>query len=262
MLEKRRQRRPGGEAKRREQSDPRLVTALKKLVEPHTRGDPISPLLWTGKSTPKLAAELARLGHRASPNTVARLLREEGYSLQSNRRRHEGATHPDRDVQFLHIAAAVEEFQKRGCPVIPVDAKKKELVGNYLNKGRELAPKGCPEEVRACDFIDECSGKVTPCGTYDLWYNEGFVNVGVDGETAQFAVSSIGRWWTQMGEWRYPHAREILIMADCGGSNSARGAAVEKEPSAVGGPDGADGGRLPLSTGDKQVEQNRASDVL
>jgi hypothetical protein len=222
MLEKGRQRRPGGGAKRREQNDPRLVAALKKLVEPHTRGKPMSPLLWTGKSTPKLAAELARLGHKASPNTVARLLRKEGYSLQSDRRQHEGATHPDRDAQFLHIAATVEKFQKCGCPVISVDAQKKELAGNDLSKEHKLTPKGCPEEVRACDFIDECPGKLTPGGTCDLWHNEESVNVGVDGGTAQFAVGSIGRWWTQIGGWRYPRAREILIIADCGGSNSAR----------------------------------------
>lgn len=216
------QRRAGGGSKSREEKEPGLLSALREEVEAHTRGDPMRALRWTSKSTAKLAEGLKKRGHRVCANTVGRLLKQEGYSLQGNRKRDEGKQHPDRNAQFEYIASMVKQFQSRGCPVISVDAKKKELVGNYLNRGREWKPKGEPDEVSACDFIGE-GGKAVPYGIYDTTLNEGWVSVGSDSETAQFAVNSIGRWWSQLGEWRYPEARQILIMADCGGSNSARG---------------------------------------
>jgi hypothetical protein len=217
-----RQRKPGAGRTRAEVKDPGLTGALGKHVEAHTRGDPESALRWTSKSTANLAETLTRQGHRVSPNTVARLLKQENYSLQGNRKRHEGAQHPDRDAQFEYINTMVETFQQRGSPVISVDAKKKELVGNYLNAGKEWRPKGRPEEVSAYDFIGP-AGKACPYGIYDTTHNEGWVSVGTDHETAQFAVESISRWWWQMGQWRHPQAGQILIMADGGGSNSARG---------------------------------------
>jgi hypothetical protein len=157
------------------------------------------PLRWTSKSGAKLAGELKSRGYQVGAKTVCRLLRKEGYSLQSNRKRDEGRQHPERNGQFEYIATMVKQFQGRGCPVISVDAKKKELVGNYLNRGREWMPKGKPEEVSTYDFIGE-GGKVVPYGIYDTINNEGWVSVGCDSETAQFAVRSIGRWWSQMGE--------------------------------------------------------------
>jgi hypothetical protein len=222
LLALQRQRKPGAGRKRAELKDPGLSRALGKHVEAHTRGDPGSALRWTSKSTANLADALTRQGHRVSPNTVARLLKQENYSLQGNRKRHEGAQHPDRNAQFEYINTMVEAFQQRGSPVISVDAKKKELVGNYLNAGKEWRPKGCPDEVNAYDFIGP-AGKARPYGIYDTTHNEGWVSVGIDHETAQFAVESISRWWWQMGQWRYPQARQILIMADGGGSNSVRG---------------------------------------
>ena len=217
-----RQRSPGGGRKPLTAKDPALAAALDKLVEPCTSGDPMRPLRWTCKSTGALARELTRQGHPVSADTVGRLLKAENYSLQGNRKRFEGKQHPDRDAQFGHIAATVEAFQARDCPVISVDTKKKELVGNYLNRGKEWSPKGEPIEVEAYDFIDADRGKAIPCGIYDPSHNLGWVSVGTDHDTAQFAVRSIRRWWEEMGEWLYPKAKEILIMADGGGSNGSR----------------------------------------
>ena len=180
------------------------------------------PLRWTCKSTQKLADELSKGKRKISAKSVGRLLKKTGYSLQSNRKRFEGRQHLDRNEQFDYIAKTTEAFQSRCCPVISVDAKKKELVGNYKNPGREWSPKGLPLEVEAYDFINKEKGKVTPYGVYDTNHNVGWVNVGIDHDTAEFAVRSISQWWEGMGEWTYPQAREILILADGGGSNGWR----------------------------------------
>jgi hypothetical protein len=215
-------RRRGGGRKRVTDVSPTLRAALDRLVEPATRGDPQSPLRWSCKSTARLAHELARQGHSIGARTVARLLKEMGYSLQGNRKTQEGASHPDRNAQFEFINAAVRQFQQRGQPVISVDTKKKELVGQFKNGGREWHPKGKPEEVEIHDFVDKELGKVVPYGVYDVSNNEGWVSVGIDHDTAQFAAQSIGRWWDRMGATRYPKAKQLLIIADCGGSNGNR----------------------------------------
>jgi hypothetical protein len=217
-----RQRTPGGGRKKLKDKDSSLVKTLDSLIEPYTSGDPMRPLRWTCKSTRKLAEELCREGYTISARSVARLLKESGYSLQSNRKRFEGRGHEDRNGQFEYIASTAEAFHARGCPVISVDAKKKELVGNYKNGGQEWSPGGSPLEVEAYDFIDKEKGKVTPYGVYDTGRNLGWVSVGTDHDTAEFAVRSIGRWWEELGEWAYPEAREILILADGGGSNGSR----------------------------------------
>ena len=209
-----RQRKPGGGRKALPAKQPGLLEALEELIEPHTSGDPMRPLRWTSKSTAKLAAALQEKGFSVSASSIRAILKDRGYSLQSNRKRFEGKQSPDRDQQFEYIATMTEEFQKRGCPVISVDAKKKELVGNYANAGQEWRKKGDPLEVEAYDFIDAELGKVTPYGIYDLERNAGWVSVGTDNDTAQFAVSSIKRWWENMGEWMYPDAKEVLIHAD------------------------------------------------
>jgi transposase len=202
--------------------DPSLFADLESLVEPETRGDPESPLRWTTKSTVKLAQELQAMGHSVSQRSVCRLLGELGYSLQSNRKTSEGKQHEDRDAQFQHINHMVEQFQQRQQPVISVDAKKKELIGEYKNAGQEWQPKGRPVAVQQHDFIDKQLGKVIPYGVYDLSQNLGWVSVGVDHDTAELAVETIRRWWQQMGHLDYLEATEILITADCGGSNSSR----------------------------------------
>ena len=215
-------RREGGGRKRKTVSDPELLRALEALVDPATRGDPESPLRWTCKSTYTLADELTKQGHPVSARTVGRLLRAAGYSLQGNRKTKEGGAHPDRNTQFEHINATVKQFQRRGQPVISVDTKKKELVGDFKNGGREWRPRGEPEEVRVHDFLDKKLGKAIPYGVYDLTNNQGWVSVGIDHDTAQFATAAIGRWWKKMGRRRHPHAAELLIMADGGGSNGSR----------------------------------------
>ncbi len=215
-------RRPGGGRKRRTQADPDLLVTLERLVDPATLGDPESPLRWTSKSTTRLAEESTRQGHPVSPSTVGRVLKAHGYSLQSNRKTKEGTNHPDRDAQFEHINLTVEEFQQRGQPVISVDTKKKELVGQYANGGREWRAKGEPDEVLVHDFMDKELGKAIPYGVYDLGANQGWVSVGIDHDTARFAAEAIRRWWTKMGSKRYPDAEELLISADGGGSNSSR----------------------------------------
>jgi hypothetical protein len=215
-------RRPGGGRHSLAQTDPDLLTALEALVEPVTRGDPESPLRWTCKSTAKLAAELTRQQHPVSDRTVAALLIQAGYSLQANRKTREGAAHPDRNAQFEYLNASVRRFDRRSQPAISVDTKKKELVGDFKNGGREWRPAGEPEEVRVHDFIDKQLGKAIPYGVYDIVNNQGWVNVGIDHDTAQFAVHSIRSWWRQMGQRRFPRATELLITADGGGSNSSR----------------------------------------
>ena len=217
-------RRCGGGGKPLVQTDPKIAQALEDLVAPQTRGDPMSPLRWTLKSTSRLAAELTSRGHPVSARTVAALLKASDYSLQGNRKTREGGKHVDRDAQFGHINTRVAAAQSRGQPVVSVDAKKKELVGDFKNGGREWRPKGKPEEVRVYDFIDKATdkGRVTPYGVYDLTANEGWVSVGTDHDTARFAAQTILKWWQEMGRGRYPQATELLITADGGGSNSSR----------------------------------------
>jgi hypothetical protein len=219
---KSRLREKGGGRKRLTESFPGLLDALKQLVEPVTRGDPMSPLRWTCKSTTRLAKELTRQGYSVSPRTIGRLLKADGYSLQGNRKTKEGSSNPDRNAQFEYINMTVRRFQKRGQPVISVDTKKKELIGEFKNSGREWQPKGKPEEVNVHDFPDKNLGKAIPYGVFDLTKNEGWVSVGIDHDTAQFAVQAIGRWWKKMGSKRYPNANELLITADGGGSNGSR----------------------------------------
>jgi hypothetical protein len=215
-------RQPGGGRKSATEIDPGLLAALEALIEPTARGDPESPLRWTCKSTRNLADELTRQQHPVRARTVARLLREAGYSLQGNRKTREGSSHPGRNAQFEFINARVQRFLQRGQPAISVDAKKKEKVGDFKNGGQEWFPKGAPEEVRVYDFLIQSLGKATPYGVYDLRQNQGWVSVGIDHDTAQFAVNSIRRWWNEMGQQRFPDAKELLITADGGGSNSHR----------------------------------------
>ena len=215
-------RRPGGGRKGVAQSDPRLVKDLERLIDPTTRGDPMSPLRWTCKSVRRLADELKTREHAVSHQTVAALLQGMGYSLQANRKNKEGADKPDRDAQFQHIAAAVRKQQAAGGPAISVDTKKKELVGNFKNAGREWHPAGEPEEVLSHDFVIKKLGRASPYGIYDLTVNRGWVSVGMDHDTAAFAVESIRWWWKSKGKRSYPKSRRLLITADCGGSNSNR----------------------------------------
>jgi len=217
-----RSRQPGGGRKRARDKQPGLIEVLKRVVDPTIRGDPESPLRWTCKSTRNLADELRRQGFQVGPRTVAKELAEQGFSLQANRKTREGKQHPDRNAQFEHINEQVLRCQRRGQPAISVDTKKKEIVGDFKNVGREWRPRGRPEEVRVHDFPDPKVKKAIPYGVYDLTRNEGWVNVGIDHDTARFATASIKRWWRKMGRKRYPQAKELLITADCGGSNSSR----------------------------------------
>ena len=215
-------RRRGGGRKRLTEQTPALLAALESLVEPVTRGDPQSPLRWTSKSVRKLADELGARGYRVSARTVNRLLGALDYSLQANRKTREGSSHPDRDAQFAHINERSKQFQRRGQPVVSVDAKKKELVGAFKNGGREWRPKGEPEPVNVYDFRTQALGRAVPYGVYDVTANRGWVSVGMDHDTAEFAVGTLRRWWHQMGQGCYPAARELLIVADGGGSNGSR----------------------------------------
>ena len=215
-------RRPGAGRKCLTETQPALLAALDMLVEPASRGDPRTPLRWTCKSVRRLADELRRQGYRVSHQVVAELLRVAGYSLQANRKTTEGRQHPDRNAQFEFIARRVRAAQRRGRPVISVDTKKKELVGDFKNNGPDWRPKGDPVGVRVHDFLDDTLGKAIPYGVYDLTANAGWVSVGVDHDTAAFATATIGRWWRKMGRPRYPRATELLITADGGGSNGSR----------------------------------------
>jgi hypothetical protein len=215
-------RRKGAGRKRTVDQDTTLKRDLEALVEPVTRGDPESPLRWTCKSVRQLAAELNRMGHRTSHRMVAELLHQMDYSLQANQKTLEGSSHPDRDAQFHHISDKIREFQAERQPVISVDTKKKELVGDFKNNGREIRPKGDPEKVRVHDFLIPELGRAAPYGVYDVTQNAGWVSVGVDHDTAAFAAQSIRRWWESMGAEAYPKAGRLLITADSGGSNGAR----------------------------------------
>lgn len=216
------QRRAGGGRKSRELEQVGLVEALERLVESGTRGDPMSPLRWTCKSTRTLAGELTRQGFMVSCNTVGRLLRSRGYSLQANRKTIEGKQHPDRDAQFRHISRRVSAFQRAGEPVISVDTKKKEPLGKMKNPGRTYRRKGDPEKVATHDFPDKKLGKAVPYGVYDVTHDEAAVSIGISHDTAEFAVAAIRRWWKRLGSKRYPQATRLLITADSGGSNSPR----------------------------------------
>lgn len=215
-------RRAGAGRPRLTERDPTLVRDLEALIEPTSRGDPESPLRWTTRSVRNLADALRAQGHRVSHQSVSELLHELGYSLQANRKTLEGAGHPDRDAQFAHLNAAVQLQLSLGEPVISVDTKKKELVGPFANKGRELRPKGAPELVRVHDFLIPELGRVSPYGVYDLAENEAWVSVGTDHDTAAFAVEAIRRWWQTMGQPTYPDAKRLLVTADGGGSNGYR----------------------------------------
>jgi Rhodopirellula transposase DDE domain len=215
-------RRPGGGRKHIEIVDDTLLDDLESLVEPTTRGDPESPLRWTCKSVTNLAKQLQSMGHQVCAKTVYNLLRGMNYSLQSNRKTQEGAEHPDRDQQFQHIANTVTQFQQWHRPVISVDTKKKELIGNFKNNGQEWQPAKQPVQVNMHDFKDDELGKVIPYGVYDLSLNQGWVSVGIDHDTAEFAVESIRHWWNEMGQSLYPRSKHLLITADCGGSNGNR----------------------------------------
>jgi hypothetical protein len=214
-------RRPGGGRKKASELDPGLLPALLALVEPDERGDPMSPLRWTTKSTRKLAAELTRQGHRVSADTVAGLLREEGFSLQANAKTIEGAQHPDRDAQFSYLNEQARDHRDAGDPVISVDTKKKELIGDYKNAGREWRPAQQPVKVNTHDFPGQAQ-KAIPYGIYDMAANTGWVSIGIDHDTAAFAVASIRRWWQAVGRHDYSRARRLLITADGGGSNGYR----------------------------------------
>jgi hypothetical protein len=220
-LEPERVRRRGGR-RPLTQTDPTLLRDLERLVDPVTRGDPRSPLRWTCKSTAKLAAALRARGHTVGARKVAQLLHGLDYHLQATRKTREGARHPDRDAQFQHIAARTRAFQRRGQPVISVDTKKKELVGDFQAKGREYQPAYLPEDVRVHDFPDPALGKAIPYGVYDVTQDVGWVSVGIDHDTAEFAVAAVRQWWQRLGRPTYPRATELLVVADGGGSNGSR----------------------------------------
>jgi transposase len=217
-----RQRRPGGGRKPLSEGDATLLEDLDRLIDPATRGDPQSPLRWTCKSTYHLAATLQHQGHAISQRSVCRLLATLGYSLQSNRKTEEGADHPDRDAQFQFIYRQVKRLQRHGQPVISVDTKKKENVGNFAQGGQEWEPQGEPRKVKTHDFRTKDEAKVNPYGVYDPIQDQGWVNVGISHDTAQFAVASIRGWWRKLGQQRYPTAEQLLITADAGGSNGYR----------------------------------------
>lgn len=217
-----RSRRPGGGRKKLTELYPDLLPTLKEIVESTTRGDPESPLLWTARSLRNLVVELDKRGFKVKKGAVAQLLKDLGYSLQGNKKRLEGAQHPDRNAQFEHINEQVRRQLEAGAPAISVDTKKKELVGNYKNAGQELRPKESPELVNAYDFVDKEQGKAVPYGVYDLAQNEAWVSVGINHDTAEFAVETIRTWWKEMGRPLYPSAPSLLILADGGGSNGYR----------------------------------------
>lgn len=225
----RRIRKEGGGRKSLRLQDSTLLSDLDALIEPTVRGDPMSGIRWTCKSTRKLAEELCQKGHMLSHATVAQELRNQKYSLQGNRKTDEGSSHPDRNAQFLHINETVTTFQQCGDPVISVDTKKKELIGNYKNNGQEWLSQGKPADVKVYDFIDKKLGKAIPYGVYDITKNKGFVSVGIDHDTAEFAVETIRRWWNGIGQQTYPTAKKLYITADGGGSNASRNRLWKKE---------------------------------
>lgn len=222
-------RRPGGGRKSYVDSQPGIVEALEKIVNPHTSGDPMNPLLWTSKSLRKIQSELKAQNYHIGYVTIGEILKSKGYSLQGNKKTHEGASVADRDEQFEHINQAALSFMRESAPVISVDCKKKELIGNFKNNGVEWHKKGEAPDVNVYDFIDKELGKAVPYGVYDMAKNEGWVNVGISKDTAEFAVNSIRTWWQQMGKKQYGLAQKLLIMADGGGSNSSRSRLWKKE---------------------------------
>lgn len=222
-------RKKGGGRKRATEKYPELTLILQEIIEPDTRGDPESPLRWTCKSVRNITDLLKKDRITVCPKTVAAILHELEYSLQGNKKTKEGADHPDRNQQFLYINSIAKKFLKKGCPVISVDTKKKELVGNYKNGGKEWTAKGSPIEVNGHDFPDKSVPKAIPYGVYDIGENKGWVNVGITSDTAEFAVESIRQWWRKMGKKRYPDAQEIVIFADAGGSNGYRSKLWKRE---------------------------------
>jgi hypothetical protein len=255
-------RQPGGGRKLLTETDPELWPALEMLVDPVTRGDPESPLRWTVKSTARLAQELRSQGHDVSARSVAKLLREHGYSLQATHKTREGRQHPDRNAQFEHINAETKRHLAAGQPVISVDTKKKELVGDFANKGREWHPHGQPPPVRVHDFIDNELGKVIPYGVYDVQRNEAWVSVGIDHDTAAFAVATIRTWWNRMGTRSYPEAKQLLVVADSGGSNANRSHLWKFRAAETRGRHRAPHQCESHASGHQQVEQDRAPAVL
>jgi len=219
----------GGGRKKTVDKYPEIWAALKNIIEPHTRGEPESALLWTSKSLRKISLELKAEGFSVSYRVIGEILKSEGFSLQANKKTDEGKSHPDRNAQFHHIHQKAIAFQNAGNPVISVDAKKKELVGNFKNNGREWRPRGKPEETKVYDFPSDAEGKVTPYGVYDLTNNKGWVSVGIDKDTSEFAVQSIRNWWHKMGKFYYKSPARLLITADGGGSNGSRVRLWKKE---------------------------------
>ena len=215
-------RKTGGGRKRLEKKDPLLLSLLDKIMEDSTAGDPMGPLKWTNKSTTQIAQELMKYGHTISDESVRRKLHERDYTLQANKKNKEGRSPPERDAQFIYINKLAKRFLKNTEPLISVDTKKKELVGNFKNNGSVWRRKGNPEEVNVHDFPDLGKGKAVPYGAYDVTLNKGFVNVGISSDTSEFAVESIRQWWKQLGRRHHPKAKELLICADCGGSNGSR----------------------------------------
>lgn len=222
-------RKKGGGRKKAIDKYPGIKGELKKIIEPHTRGEPESALLWTSKSLRKISSELKEKGHTVSYRVVGEILKSEGFSLQANKKTDEGKTHPDRNEQFLHIHQKVKSFQCEGNPVISIDAKKKELIGNFKNNGKEWQPKGRPKETKVYDFPSGAEGKVTPYGVYDITNNKGWVSVGIDKDTSEFAVQSIRNWWNKMGKSHFKSPSKLLVTADGGGSNGSRVRLWKKE---------------------------------
>ena len=222
-------RKQGGGRKKAINKYPGIKSELKNIIEPHTRGEPESALLWTSKSLRKISLELKEKGYSVSYRVVGEILKSEGFSLQANKKTDEGKSHPDRNEQFCHIHKKVIDFQTEGNPVISVDAKKKELIGNFKNNGKEWHPKGKPEETKVYDFPSDAEGKVTPYGVYDIANNKGWVSVSIDRDTSEFAVQSIRNWWHKMGKFYYKKPTKLLITADGGGSNGSRVRLWKKE---------------------------------
>jgi len=229
LIDTNRIRKKGGGRKKEVEKLPGIVKELEKLIEPALRGEPDSPLMWTSKSLRKLSVELKLKGFNVSHKLVGEILKANGFSLQANRKTDEGKGHPDRNAQFEHIHLKVKDFQENNQPVISVDAKKKELVGNFKNNGKEWHKEKEPEKVKVYDFLSDAEGKAIPYGVYDLSQNNGWVSVGIDHDTAEFAVETIKKWWTKMGKPTYPNAERLLITADGGGSNSSRSRLWKKE---------------------------------
>lgn len=222
-------RKKGGGRKKVVDKHPEIKAELKNIIEPHTRGEPESPLLWTSKSLRKISTELKAKGYSVSYRVVGEILKDEGFSLQANRKTDEGKSHPDRNEQFQHIHQKVSNFQSAGNPVISVDAKKKELIGNFKNNGKEWRQKRNPEKTKVYDFPSDAKGKVTPYGVYDITNNKGWVSVGIDKDTSEFAVQSIRNWWYKMGQLHFEKPTKLLITADGGGSNGSRVRLWKKE---------------------------------